>query len=75
MYINNTVTADVQLKNRPQLDARPTDDQGVTGSNPAGSAHSFVEIWSWNIFYDHSLSAADSTAFKWQRYSEQMLSL
>ena len=28
-----------------KLDARPTGDQEVAGSTPAGSAHSFVEIW------------------------------
>ena len=27
---------------------------------PSGRQHSFVEIWSWNIFYDHSLLSADS---------------
>ena len=42
------------------LDARPTGDQGVAGSTPAGLAHSFVEIWSSNIFYGHSLISADS---------------
>ena len=38
-----------------QLDAFPTGDQEVAGSTP-----SFVEIWSWNIFYGHSLPSADS---------------
>ena len=27
---------------------------------PPGWQHFFVEIWSWNIFYGHSLSSADS---------------
>ena len=39
-----------------ELDARPTGDQEVAGSTPTGSATFFsVEIWSWNIFYGHSL--------------------
>ena len=42
-----------------ELDARPTGDQEVAGSTPppsTGSATFFsLEIWSWNIFYDHSL--------------------
>ena len=33
-----------------QLDARPTGDQEVTGSIPAGSATFFRGDWSWNIF-------------------------
>ena len=43
-----------------QLDVRPTGDQEVAGSTPARSATSFLEIWSWNIFYGHSLLSADS---------------
>ena len=27
---------------------------------PPGRQHSFVEIWSWNIFYGHCLPSADS---------------
>ena len=42
------------------LDARPTGDQEVTGSTLAGSATFFRGDRSWNIFYGHSLSSADS---------------
>ena len=43
-----------------QLDARPTGDQEVAVRPPPGWQHSFVEIWSWNLFCSHSLSSADS---------------
>ena len=51
---------DILLASVAQLDARPTGDQEVAGSTPAGLAYSFMEIWSWNIFYSHSLPSADS---------------
>ena len=43
-----------------QLDARPTGDQKVAGSTPAGSATFFRGDWLWNIFYGQSLRFADS---------------
>ena len=43
-----------------QLDARPTGDQTVAGSTPAGAAAFFRGDWSGNIFYGHSLPSADS---------------
>ena len=43
-----------------QLDARPTGDQEVAGSIPAGPAISFRGDWSWYIYYGHSLPSADS---------------
>ena len=41
-------------------DACPPGNQTFTGSIP-GPAHSFVEIWSWNYFYGHSLPTTDSS--------------
>ena len=43
-----------------QLDARPTGDQDVAVSTLLGRQYSFMEIWSWNIFYGHFLPSADS---------------
>ena len=43
-----------------QLDARPTDDQEVASSIPAGSATFFHIDWSGTIFYGHSFPSADS---------------
>ena len=43
-----------------QLDAHLTDDQEVAGLTPWAWQHSFMEIWSWNFFYGHSLSSTDS---------------
>ena len=44
-----------------QFHARPTGDQEVAGSTPAEVGNIFFfEIWSWNIFYDHSLPSTDS---------------
>ena len=43
-----------------QLDVHRTGDQEVAGSTPAKSATFFCGDWSWNIFYVHSLSSADS---------------
>ena len=42
-----------------QLDARPTEDEEVAGSTPAGSATFFHGDWSWNTFYGYSLPSAD----------------
>ena len=47
-----------------ELDAYPTGDQRVAGSTPPGRQHSFVESWSWNIFYGHFLPSADSRRAK-----------
>ena len=41
-------------------DACPPGNQKFAGSIP-GLAHSFVEIWSWNYFYGHSLPTTDSS--------------
>ena len=41
-------------------DACPPGNQTFMGSIP-GPAHSFVEIWSWNYFYGHSLPTTDSS--------------
>ena len=43
-----------------QLDACLTGNQEVARLIPAGRQNSFVEIWSWNIFYGHSLPSTDS---------------
>ena len=39
-----------------QLDAGPTGDQEIVGSNPAGLTTFFRGDWSWNIFYGVILS-------------------
>ena len=41
-------------------DARPTGDQEVSGSTPAGSATFFREDMFMNYFYGHSLPSTDS---------------
>ena len=43
-----------------QLDARPTENQELAGSTPAGLATFFCGDGSWNAFYGHSLPSADS---------------
>ena len=43
-----------------QLDVRPTGEQEVAGLTRPGRQLSFVKILSWNIFYRHSLTSADS---------------
>ena len=43
-----------------QLDAYPTGDQEVAGSTPLGPPTFFHGDWSWNIFYSHSFSSAES---------------
>ena len=42
------------------VDARPTGDQEVAGSIPAGSAAFFRGDWSWHIFCGLSIPSADS---------------
>ena len=46
-----------------QLDARLTDDQEVADARPAELATLICGVWSWNVFYVHSLFSADS---RWQ---------
>ena len=41
-------------------DVCPPGNHTFTGSIP-GLSHSFVEIWSWNYFYGHSLPTTDSS--------------
>ena len=43
----------------------------------SGQAQSFVEIWSWNNFYGHSLPTADSSkavVSYWRKYGQYLLS-
>ena len=42
-----------------QLDVHLTGEEEVVGLTPTESA-TILEIWSWNIFYGHSVPSADS---------------
>ena len=59
-YIGMFSWWEVQLASVVQLHARPTEDQEVAGSIPAGSVTFFREDWSWYIFYGLFLPSTDT---------------
>ena len=75
-----SLLCDKSLEVRPgplgQSDAPSNWCSGGRGFDPCVWQHSFVEIWSWNNFYGHSLSTAYSSRAVdsyWQKYGHLVL--